>query len=78
MADVFVGAIRGCGHALSPVIATLICNCLFRILWTTWLDTSKYGVEYIYYSFPVTWLLLLIVVFFIWRRVRRQVALQQI
>ncbi|MBR2189152.1 MAG: MATE family efflux transporter [Eubacterium sp.] len=72
MADVFVGAIRGCGHALSPVIATLLCTCLLRILWTLWLDTSRYGVEWIYYSFPVTWLLLLIVVFIIWRHVRKQ------
>ena len=41
MADVFVGAIRGTGHALSPVISTLLCTCLLRILWTLWLDTSR-------------------------------------
>ncbi len=70
MADVFVGAIRGTGHALAPVISTLVCTCLLRILWTLWLDTSRFGVEWVYYSFPVTWILLLIVVAIIWHRIR--------
>lgn len=72
MADVFVGAIRGTGHALSPVISTLLCTCLLRILWTLWLDTGRFGVEWVYYSFPVTWFLLLIVVAAIWHMVRRK------
>lgn len=70
MADVIVGAIRGTGHALSPVISTLLCTCLLRILWTLRLDTTHFGVEWVYYSFPVTWLLLLIVVSVLWHRVR--------
>ncbi len=72
MADVFVGAIRGTGHALSPVISTLLCTCLLRILWTLWLDTSRYGIEWVYYSYPVTWLLLLIVVASIWHIIRKK------
>ena len=72
MADVFVGAIRGTGHALSPVISTLLCTCLLRILWTLWLDTSRYGIEWVYYSYPVTWLLLLIVVAAIWQMIRKK------
>ena len=72
MADVFVGAIRGTGHALSPVISTLLCTCLLRILWTLWLDTSRYGIEWVYYSYPVTWLLLLIVVAAIWQIIRKK------
>ena len=74
MADVFVGAIRGTGHALAPVISTLVCTCLLRILWTLWLDTSRFGVEWVYYSFPVTWILLLIVVAIIWHRIRQKIG----
>lgn len=74
MADVFVGAIRGTGHALSPVIATLLCTCLLRIVWTLNLDTARYGVEYVYYCFPVSWLLLLIVVSIIWHITRSRAA----
>lgn len=74
MADVFVGAIRGTGHALSPVIATLLCTCLLRILWTLWVDTSVYPIEVIYASFPVSWILLLIVVAIIWYRIRRKIT----
>lgn len=72
-ADIFVGAIRGCGYGLAPVAATLLCTCLVRILLVLSLDTGRYGVEWIYISFPFTWLLLLIVVFVIWRRVRKKV-----
>lgn len=72
MADVLVGAIRGTGHALAPVISTLLCTCLLRILWTLWLDTSRFGIEWVYYSYPVTWLLLLIVVAVIWHIIRRK------
>ena len=58
---------------MPPVAATLLCTCLVRILWVLSLDTGRYGVEWIYISFPFTWLLLLIVVFVIWRRVRKKV-----
>lgn len=63
---------RGTDHALSPVISTLLCTCLLRILWTLWLDTSRYGIEWVYYSYPVTWLLLLIVVAAIWQMIRKK------
>ena len=72
MADVFVGAIRGMGHALSPVIATLVCTCLLRVLWVLLLDTGKYSVEWVYYCFPITWLLMFVVAAVLWHVVRRK------
>ena len=40
IADVFVGAIRGCGVPIVPVIINLLGTCAFRLLWIAWLDTS--------------------------------------
>jgi len=53
--DVLTGAIRGCGEALIPVIINLVGTCGLRLVWISLLDTSIYGVEYVYFCYPVTW-----------------------
>lgn len=53
--DVLTGAIRGCGEALIPVIINLVGTCGLRLVWISLLDTSVYGVEYVYLCYPVTW-----------------------
>lgn len=55
MGDVLTGAIRGYGVPIAPVIINLIGTCLLRLIWISVLDTSRYGVEYVFLSYPVTW-----------------------
>ena len=66
MADVLVGAIRGSGVPIAPVIINLLCTCVTRILWVSVLDTSTHGVQWVYYAFPVTWVLLFTVLSVFW------------
>lgn len=78
VADVFVGAIRGYGVPIVPVIINLLGTCAFRLAWIAWLDTSRYGVEWVYASYPISWVLILVVLVPFWfhlrRRERRQPA----
>ena len=72
IADVFVGAIRGCGVPIVPVIINLLGTCAFRLLWIAWLDTSRYGVEWVYISYPVSWVLILVALVPFWFHLRRK------
>ena len=72
IADVFVGAIRGCGVPIVPVIINLLGTCAFRLLWIAWLDTSWYGVEWVYISYPISWMLILIALVPFWFHLRRK------
>ena len=72
IADVLTGAIRGCGSPVRPVIVNLLCTCAFRLLWVAMIDTSTMPVQYVYASYPASWLLLLIVLAFCWRHLYRK------
>lgn len=66
MADVLVGAIRGYGVPIAPVIINLLGTCGFRLLWVHFLDTSKVGVEWVYCAFPISWTLILVALGVFW------------
>lgn len=72
LADVMVGAIRGYGVPFAPVVINLLGTCVFRLLWVAWLDTSRVGVEWVYLSYPVSWLLILIALVPFWLHLRRK------
>ncbi len=69
-ADVLVGSIRGCGVPVVPVVINLLGTCALRLVWCGLLDTSRYGVEYVYLSYPVSWTVVLVALsaFWLWLR----------
>lgn len=72
LSDVLVGAIRGCGVSIAPVIINLLGTCVFRLVWVGMIDTSQVGVEWIYLSYPLSWGLLLVAYMpfwlYLWRK----------
>ena len=52
------GALRGMGKSMIPTIINLVCICLLRILWIwfVWKPFHPDALEWVYYSFPVTWM----------------------
>lgn len=73
LADVLMGAIRGCGDPTTPVIINLLGTCVVRVIWVWLLDTSRYGVEYVYISYPATWFIILAALALYWRHLYRNV-----
>lgn len=72
LADVLVGAIRGCGIPIVPMIINLLGTCVLRLIWVGLLDTSSIGVEIVYLSYPVTWVVILVAIALFWMHLRRK------
>lgn len=70
MMDVMVGALRGIGYSIMPMIVTLIGACGLRLLWlaTIWQIPEFHTVQVIYLSYPISWLItfLVHVICFVW------------
>lgn len=71
--DVLVGAIRGCGSPVVPVVVNLLACCVLRLLWVHFLDTSVVGVAWVYASYPVSWAVLLLALSAFWLCRRRKI-----
>lgn len=74
VADVLIGAIRGCGVPVVPVVINLLGTCVFRLVWVALLDTSVMGVEWVNLSYPASWLVITIALTVFWRRLRRKMT----
>ncbi|MCD8357372.1 MAG: MATE family efflux transporter [Clostridia bacterium] len=72
LADVLVGAIRGCGIPIVPMIINLLGTCVLRLIWVGLMDTSRTGVEIVYLSYPVTWIVILVAIGLFWMHLRRK------
>ena len=72
--DVMVGALRGIGYSVMPMIVSIVGVCVLRLVWlaTVFQIPAYHRIETVYLSYPVTWILtsLVYIVFFIWVRVR--------
>lgn len=55
--DVLVGALRGLGHSILPMISTLTCVCGLRILWIYTVFKQFRSLEVLYASYPLSWML---------------------
>ncbi len=78
MADVLIGTIRGCGRPIAPVAINLLGTCVFRIVWITLLDTSQYGVEWVYLSYPISWAIILAALAIFWLQLWRREIVERL
>lgn len=63
MMDVLVGALRGIGYAVIPMIVSLVGACGLRLLWiaTVFQIPQYHSLTTIYLSYPITWTITFIV-----------------
>ena len=68
--DVMVGALRGIGYSIMPMIVSIVGVCVLRLIWlaTVFQIPEFHKIETVYLSYPVTWILtsLVYIVFFVW------------
>lgn len=62
MMDVMVGALRGIGYSVMPMIVSLMGACVLRLVWiATVFQIPRYHTpECVYWSYPVTWTITLL------------------
>lgn len=74
MMDVMVGALRGIGYSVMPMIVSMIGACGLRILWlaTIFQIPAYHNIQSVYVSYPVSWTLTFLahVACFVWARKR--------
>lgn len=74
MMDVMVGALRGIGYSMIPMLVSIVGVCGVRILWlaTVFQIPEYHNIEMIYFSYPVSWTLtfLVQVLCFFWAKKR--------
>ena len=70
--DVFVGALRGIGYSIMPMIVSLLGACGLRLLWlaTVFQIPQYHTQDIIYLSYPITWVITFAVhaLCYIWAR----------
>ncbi len=55
ISDVLMGAIRGCGVAVAPMLINLLCSCALRVVLIGLLDTETAGIGWVYMIFTLSW-----------------------
>ncbi len=55
MMDVAVGALRGMGYAIMPMLVSLTGACLMRVVWIYTIFRSYHTLECLYFSYPISW-----------------------
>lgn len=73
--DVMVGALRGIGYSVMPMIVSVVGVCGLRLLWlaTVFHIPTYHRIETVYISYAVTWILTIViyVAAFVWIRFRQ-------
>lgn len=55
--EVFCGVLRGMGSAILPMVVSVLGACGFRIFWIYVILPIFPGLEMLYYSYPISWIL---------------------
>lgn len=63
--DVIVGALRGIGSSIGPMIVSLMGICVFRLVWVATYFKTHHTIEVLYASYPISWIITALVQFVI-------------
>ena len=61
MMDVMVGALRGIGSSVMPMLVTLTGVCVFRVVWIFTVFAAYRSLEVLYISYPISWAVTILV-----------------
>lgn len=79
MMDVLVGALRGMGYSVVPMLVSLFGVCGLRLLWlaTGFQSPAFHRIEMVYLAYPVTWIVsiaaLVVCYFWVSRKIHRAI-----
>ncbi|MBQ8636465.1 MAG: MATE family efflux transporter [Clostridia bacterium] len=80
--DTIVGAIRGLGSSIIPMIISLFWACAYRVIWVLTVFEQHKNLETLYISYPISWLCTIIfqLSYFIWLygRVKKSVKIEKL
>lgn len=71
--EVFVSCLRGMGNSVQPMVLSILCICVFRIIWIYTIFAANPTAVTLYVSYPISWTLFTLVHFFCYLRHKRKV-----
>lgn len=72
MQEVMVAVLRGMGYSIMPTIVCLLGVCAFRTIWIFTVFRIDYSPEILYASYPISWILIIIVFAICFVRITKQ------
>ena len=72
--EVFVGGLRSMNRTVSPVVITLVCTCVYRIVWVFTACRWIYKPWMLYLSYPISWVINFIFTFILFAVVYRKLV----
>jgi len=79
--EVFVGAQRGLGLSIVPMINSLLGSCVLRVIWIFTVFAAFRSLEILYLSYPITWTITSLAHFIVYsirlRKIKKAAALLQ-
>lgn len=66
--QVYISCLRGTGHTFCPMLITLICYSVFRVVWCSLLLPHIGSMVVIYTSYTVSWVLMFGLLLFAWHK----------
>lgn len=70
--QVYLGAIKGLGKTLYPMVCTLVCYSIFRVVWCDVLLVYFSSMKVVYLSYDVSFMLMLFMLLPVYKRLIRQ------
>lgn len=71
--EVFVSCLRGMGNSVQPMVLSILCICVFRIIWIYTVFAANPTAVTLYISYPISWTLFTLVHFTCYVRHKRKV-----
>ena len=71
--DLFPGALRGMGHSAVPMILSVVGTVGTRIVWIYWVFPQHRALDFLFISYPVSWILTIVMQVICYYFVRRMV-----
>ncbi len=71
--DLFPGALRGMGHSAVPMILSVIGTVGTRIVWIYWVFPQHRALDFLFISYPVSWILTIVMQVICFYFVRKRV-----
>ena len=57
--QVYIGGLKGLGHTGFPMLCSLLCYCIFSVVWCRILLLLFWDIRVIYFSYDVSWIIMI-------------------
>ena len=72
--QVYIGGLKGLGHTGFPMLCSLLCYCIFRVVWCRILLWVFWDIRVIYFSYDVSWIIMIALLVSQYQKIYRMIV----